>query len=172
MIIGLSGYAQSGKDTVANILVDQYGFTRVAFADKIREFLYESGPDYLKCLVDEVGWENAKQHKKVREMLQNTGVGARKVFGDDFWVYQAMGSIASAHSNIVVTDVRFLNEANIIKENGGQIWRIKRFGVDAVNAHISETEMDDYKVNQIFVNNGTLDDLSALVRARMAGLLV
>ncbi len=46
MIIGLTGYAQSGKDTVANILVERYGFTRVAFADKIREFLYETNPMY------------------------------------------------------------------------------------------------------------------------------
>ena len=44
MIIGLTGYAQSGKDTVAKILIEQYGFTRVAFADKIRELLYEMDP--------------------------------------------------------------------------------------------------------------------------------
>ena len=44
MIIGLTGYAQSGKDTLANILVENYGYTRVAFADKIREFLYEVNP--------------------------------------------------------------------------------------------------------------------------------
>mgnify|MGYP006283771541 FL=1 len=41
MIIGLTGYAQSGKDTVASLLVEHYGYERVAFADKIRSFLYE-----------------------------------------------------------------------------------------------------------------------------------
>lgn len=171
MIIGLTGYAQSGKDTVASILVEQYGFTRVAFADKIREFLYETGPDYLRYLVDEVGWEKAKQNKTVREMLQNTGVGARKVFGDNFWVHQAMGSIASAYPNIVVTDVRFLNEANTLRENGGQIWRITRLGVSAVNSHISESQLDNYNVDQTFLNNGTVEDLSASIKARMLGLL-
>jgi dephospho-CoA kinase len=40
MIIGLTGYAQSGKDTVANILVENYGYQRVAFADPIRALLY------------------------------------------------------------------------------------------------------------------------------------
>ena len=44
MIIGLSGYAQSGKDTVAKVLIEEYGFTRIAFADKIREFLYDLNP--------------------------------------------------------------------------------------------------------------------------------
>ena len=152
MIIGLTGYAQSGKDTVAKILVDNYGYTRVAFADKIREFLYETGPDYIKDLVDAVGWDKAKQNQTVRELLQNTGVGARKVFGENFWVNQALGSIAVGYPNIVVTDVRFVNEADTLKTNGGQIWRVKRLGIGAVNSHVSETQMDDYKVDQIFVN--------------------
>ena len=39
MIIGLTGYAQAGKDSVANSLVQNYGYTRVAFADKIKELL-------------------------------------------------------------------------------------------------------------------------------------
>jgi dephospho-CoA kinase len=58
MIIGLSGYSRSGKDEVAKILVEDYGFTRIAFADKIRELLYEMNPIvdthyHLKSLVDE-----------------------------------------------------------------------------------------------------------------------
>lgn len=175
MIIGLTGYAQSGKDTVAKILVDNYGYTRIAFADKIREFLYETAPDYIKLLVDEVGWEKAKQNQAVRELLQNTGVGARKVFGEGFWVHEAMKTMLNdprPDLNYVVTDVRFLNEADMIKANHGQIWRVKRIGVGAVNAHVSETQMDGYPVDQIFVNNGTIEDLEALVKTRMVGLLV
>jgi cytidylate kinase len=75
MIIGLTGYAQSGKDTVAKILVENYGYTRVAFADKIREFLYETNPMYdsiagepvfVKAKVDRDGWEVAKQSPHIR----------------------------------------------------------------------------------------------------------
>jgi len=185
MIIGLTGYAQSGKDTVAKVLVDNYGYTRIAFADKIREFLYEmdpgigvKGPDgnwhtvSLQNIVDVVGWDEAKQNVEVRGLLQNTGVGARKLFGEGFWVNQALGSIAVGYPNIVVTDVRFINEANTLKANGGQIWRIERLGVGAVNSHISESQMDDYKVDQTFVNNGTTEDLEALIKTRMVGLLV
>ena len=183
MIIGLSGYAQSGKDTVANILVNQYGYQRVAFADKIREFLYKTNPDLiynagwgeasvpLKSIIDMYGWDKAKQSENIRTLLQNVGVAARNVFGDDFWIKQALAP-AMKYKNIVVTDVRFENEANIIKHFDGQIWRVKRLGVTAVNAHVSETEMDNYKVDQIFVNNGTIEDLSATVKARMVDLLV
>lgn len=175
MIIGLTGYAQSGKDTVAQILVNDYGYTRIAFADKIREFLYESGPDYIKSLVDDIGWDKAKQNSTVRELLQNTGVGARKVFGEGFWVHEAMKTMLDdprPDLNYVITDVRFLNEADMIKANKGQIWRIQRLGVGAVNFHVSESQMNEYKVDQTFLNNGSIDDLSASLRARMVGLLV
>jgi len=176
MIIGLTGYAQSGKDTIANILVKDHGFVRVAFADKIREFLYEMNPMvdnvagepiFLKERVDRDGWEVAKQNPHIRRALQNAGVSARKNFGENFWVHQALGSMALAHPNIVVTDVRFVNEADILKTNGGQIWRVKRNGVGAVNGHVSESEMDGYPVDQIFTNNGSIDDLKELLSKRM-----
>lgn len=177
MIIGLSGYAQSGKDTVAKILVDNHRYTRVAFADKIREFLYEVNPmvgcspsGYLQDLINLKGWDEAKKEPQVRRLLQDLGVGARKLFGDTFWIHQALGPMALAHPKIVITDVRFTNEADVIKANGGQVWRIKRTGVDAVNSHVSEHEMDGYPVDQIFTNNGTIEDLKALVERRMAEL--
>jgi hypothetical protein len=177
MIIGLTGYAQSGKDTVANILVERYGFTRIAFADKIRELLYEANPMYdsivgeplfVKAKVDRDGWEEAKKSPHIRRLLQTTGVAARKLFGEDFWVKQALKDI-SPDGNYVLADVRFENEADEIKFTGGQIWRVKRLGVDPVNGHISETQMDGYPVDQIFVNNTTIDDLEVLIKTRMSG---
>ena len=172
MIIGLTGYAQSGKDAVAKVLVERYGYKRVAFADKIREFLLEVNPimyngGRLSVLVDSFGWDVAKAQPEVRRLLQDLGVGARKLFGDGFWIKQALAPKLT-HQNIVVTDVRFINEAEMIQHLDGQIWRIKRLGVAAVNDHVSESEMDDYKVDQIFVNNGALDDLEHLIKVRMA----
>lgn len=174
IIIGLTGYAQSGKDTVANILVEKYGFTRIAFADKIRELLYEINPmaggEPLKFKVDIEGWDRAKQHPEVRRLLQKTGVAARKLFGSEFWVNQAMRQFPG-ESKIVVTDVRFTNEAKSLQMNGGQLWRITRVGVGAVNGHVSETELDDYPVDQTFANNGSIEDLELLVQTRIQGML-
>jgi hypothetical protein len=77
-IIGLTGYAQSGKDTFASILVEKYGYSRIAFADKIRDFLYGINPmvgcsptGYLQDLVNLVGWDKAKQEPQVRRLLQD-----------------------------------------------------------------------------------------------------
>jgi hypothetical protein len=177
MIIGLTGYAQSGKDTVAKVLVDNYGFKRVAFADPIRKLLYEMNPavkdgDYrLQGVVDAYGWDVAKTaFPEVRRLLQDLGVGARKVFGEDFWVNRSLASILE-HEKTVITDVRFINEADIVKHQAGQVWRIKRMGVNAVNGHISEQELDGYKVDQIFANNGTLENLELMIKTRMNGLI-
>ena len=172
-IIGLTGYAQSGKDTLANILMDRYGYRRIAFADTIREFLYEVNPmvacsptGYLKDLVNLVGWDKAKQEPQVRRLLQDLGVTARKLIDEDIWVKIALRNL-SAGDRVVITDVRFENEAKSISALGGQLWRVKRAGVDAVNAHISETQLDGYRVDQIFLNNGTVEDLQLLVQIRM-----
>jgi hypothetical protein len=98
------------------------------------------------------------------------------VFGEDFWVNEVFKSIDPA-DNIVITDVRFTNEAEAIKlitqftGQPSQIWRIKRLGVEAVNAHVSESQMDGYSVDQIFTNNGTLEDLEAMIKTRMMALV-
>ena len=171
--IGLVGYSQSGKDTVANILVKNYGYTRVAFADKIREFLYGLNPmvacsptGYLQDLVNLVGWDVAKQEPQVRRLLQDLGNSARKTIDENVWVTLALGNI-DVNQRVVITDVRFENEAMMIKLMGGQLWRVKRVGVGPVNDHVSESELEGYKVDQIFVNNGTIEDLEALIKTRM-----
>lgn len=170
MIIGLTGYAQSGKDTVAKILVEDFGYTRVAFADKIREFYYEIAPDYVKFIVDEVGWEKAKQFSVVRESLQDIGLGARKIFGDQFWIAQALRDV-HFEGNFVITDMRFPNEAEVVRKyDNAQIWRVKRDGVEAVNRHPSETAMEGERMDQIVKNNGTIEDLKILIHSRMNGI--
>lgn len=175
MIIGLSGYAQSGKDTVADILVAKYGYKRVAFADPIRKLLYEMNPRLginhnLQELVDDYGWDVAKKTAEVRRLLQELGVAARKVVNENVWVdaafYQMSGS-----DNYVITDVRFENEADKVKDSGGEVWRVKRPGVEAVNGHISEHALDGYKVDRILSNGGTLEELAFLVQSRMGSLL-
>lgn len=172
-LIGLTGYAQSGKDTIASILVEKYGYTRIAFADKIRDFLYGINPmvacsptGYLQDLVNLVGWNEAKQEPQVRRLLQDLGISARELIDENIWVTSALGKI-NVGERVVVTDVRFENEAMMIKLMGGQLWRVKRVGVGPVNDHVSESELDGYKVDQIFVNNGSIEDLTMLIQTRM-----
>lgn len=178
MIIGLSGYARSGKDTVAQILVDNYGFTRLAFADKIKELLVEINPKIhypfhsfnLRDIVFANGWDYAKSEPEIRELLQNLGVGARKVFGENHWIVETFKNLDN-DKNYVVTDVRFTNEAKWIKEiYNGHIWRVERPGISAVNDHISEHDLNIWNFDSLIDNSGSIEDLADIIAYDMESL--
>lgn len=179
MIIGLSGYARSGKDTVANIMVEKYGFTKLAFADPIREALYKLNPYIaggfrLQYLVDKTGWDQAKDdYPEIRQLLQRLGAEiGREMWGPNFWIRQLVHRSMRSGERIVVPDVRYPNEAQAIREmNNSQIWRIKRPSYAPANSHKSETAMDDWKFDQIFMNNGSIKDLQLLLQTRISGML-
>jgi len=172
MLIGLSGYAQSGKDSVAEVLVRDFGFIRIAFADKIKELLYEINPYFGYHLKDAVdmggGWDKVKQYPEVRRLLQTLGVGARTVFGEDFWVKQAMAQMVDPlRYDYVITDVRFPNEMEAIWALNGKIWRVERPGVGPVNDHISEHASKEIEEDCYISNSGTLKTLQGTVRNLM-----
>ena len=172
MIIGLSGKAQAGKDTVAAILVEDYGSTRLAFADVIKAAVYMLDPIIslsglrLQHLVDTNGWEAAKQFPEVRRLLQvfGTEVG-REMIDPQIWIELTMNGI-KASGNFVISDVRFRNEAEEIKYQGGQVWRITR-AVNEINFHRSETELDSWNFDQYIPNNGTVEELRNEVKEVM-----
>jgi dephospho-CoA kinase len=168
MIIGLSGYAQSGKDTVAEYLVNEYGFTRVAFADPIRKMLYAMNPQVdgtrLVDLVDEYGWDIAKKKPEIRELLQSLGFSARQIIDDRVWIAAAFHYMTDKTANYVIADVRFINEAHMIHSEGGKVWRVIRPGIEAVNTHISETELDRFNFDLILNNDGSVEQLNFLVK--------
>jgi tetrahydromethanopterin S-methyltransferase subunit G len=173
MIIGLSGYAQVGKDTVASYLIDKYGYRRVAFADPIREALYKLDPKIridemvgasLANAVDHMGWEEVKKlSSDARELLQRMGTEVgRDIFGSDFWVNQAFKNVGS-DDKVVFTDTRFLNEADHIRSYCGQVWRINKLGHGPVNGHYSETALDQYQFDWTIPNYGTKEDLHLII---------
>jgi hypothetical protein len=165
MIIGLSGYAQSGKDSTAELLCLNYGYTRLAFADPMRQALMIINPKLdsitrVSDLVEDYGWDVAKKNPEVRRLLQVLGTDfGRKMLGDDVWINIALSGIKS-EDKIVISDVRYPNEAQAIKNLGGTVWRINRHNHSAVNGHTSEHAMDNYMFNHVIYNDGTLDDLS------------
>jgi len=166
MIIGLSGYAQSGKDTVAELLCLNYGYKRISFALPMRDAIYRLNPIVFNLnsrvadLVDGDGWEITKQNPEVRRLLQvfGTEVG-REMFGENFWVDQAFKR-AEEYERVVFADVRFPNEAQAIVDKGGQVWRVQREGHKPVNLHSSETAMDNWRFDDVILNAGSLSDLA------------
>jgi hypothetical protein len=169
-IVGLSGWARSGKDTAAAYLVENHGFTRMSFAAPMKEALYRLNPRItinnvigtpIRTGVDIYGWDDLKEHgPEVRELLQRFGTEVgREMFGKDFWVDQAIRNSPDG-SKVVVSDVRYPNEADAIKALGGSVWRINRLGVFAANDHASEHALDDYDFTGTIENSSSISELN------------
>jgi hypothetical protein len=174
MMLGLAGFARSGKDTVAQYLVEKHGFVQMAFADPMREALRRLDPFItvgemnhvsLSSAVEGMGWEEVKRlSPDVRGLLQRMGTEVgRNMFGEDFWVDYAIGQ-SWKHDNVVFSDVRFQNEAYLIERNWGHNWRINRPGVAAANDHPSEHDLDSWdRWDAVLDNDGSLESLFAKV---------
>jgi len=184
IIVGLTGYMGAGKDTVGKILVENYGFHRVAFADPIKELalilnpwllmLYGDSRRPLKKVVEHYGWDDAKQIAAVREYIQRLGTeGCRHIFGDDCWIEKAFRTIGDIrkygdndNARIVITDVRHpLEQKRIYKETDSTIWRIERPGCEP-GEHDSEQHAG-YLGDVVLKNEGDLDHLAVIVKEQL-----
>ena len=161
IIIGLGYRAHSGKDSVAKFLIREHGFTRIAFADKLKE----AG----SIITDQDAKDPEFKTSPVfgmsgGEFLQKFGTSTRSQI-PDIWV-EASGLRQAAQylSRIVVTDVRHHNEADLIKELGGSLWHIHRAGT-ALDTHITECTGDQIKWDRVIKNHGSLSDLRYTVNA-------
>lgn len=182
VVIGIMGAKRSGKDALAEFLVNDHNFVRLAFADVMRDallmldpWIYQySNAHRLSYLIANLGWDRAKElYPEIRRLLQvfGTEVG-REVFGETVWVdmlEQRVESILAEGRDIVVTDVRFPNEADMLIDQGAYLVRITRDGLPDIDQHASEQAWRGIKPDFEYANNGTLAELGAyaagLVRA-------
>lgn len=198
MIIGLSGYAKSGKDTVAEIIQELQpnewqikkfsgklkiiaslltGIPVDKFEDQVfKQSTLPSEWDVSLDVVNEAGDPSTDYAAvTVREFLQRLGTDAvRDGLHTNAWVNALMADYhtdtrseplgqfvkkVSPPCKWIVTDCRFPNEAQAIKDKGGLIIRIDRPGVKPVNAHPSETSLDNWDFDHKIAN---VSDLVAL----------
>ena len=161
VVIGLSGRKGAGKDFAANILVEEYGFTRLAFADKLKEVAYATnmwidyGSTTLKYEVDTQGWDVVKnEYPEVREFLQNLGVACRDFLHENVWVHPIESVIVhgSADARYVITDVRFNNEQAMIHRLRGKLWKIVGDRYQSIDNHISEIAHEAFMFDKILSN--------------------
>lgn len=157
MIIGLMGYARSGKDTLADAFIEAYpalGFRKVALADKLRDAAYDLNPvvdgtSRLSDVIDTYGWDGYKDSRwadPVREYLQDLGLAVRTHCGESTWLLAALSHDAVPDDdNVIVTDVRFKNEAAYIRyARDGLLVSVDRPGTGPANDHVSENQAPLY----------------------------
>jgi hypothetical protein len=184
--IGLIGKARSGKDSAALHLVRTRHYTRLAFADPLKEMALSINPYIptgygvtvrLSALIADVGWEYAKDtYPEVRRILQHTGQSIRDQ-DEDYWVNVMRRKLSNAEAwnlPVVVTDVRYANEADMLRSRGFRLVRIVRPTGTAMTMsemraamHDSENALNDYPADVTVTNAGTLHDLYEELTARL-----
>lgn len=154
-LIGLTGHKRSGKDSIADVLA-LWGYERMAFADP------------LKSIASAIGWDGSKDETprycghcgiaRGRNLLQLLGTeGLRENLWSDVWI-DAMEKRLTVAQDVVITDIRFPNEAEAVRRWGGTIWKVARPGFDG-DGHASELGIDTVQPNLFIHNKGSLDDL-------------
>ena len=139
MIIGLCGLISAGKDTVADILVEQ-GFEKVSFADKLKDgvstifgwdrAMLEGDTDESRQWREQRDdfWSNeTKMEITPRLVLQLFGTDCmRNGFDEGIWVSTLKKQMLDNPGNYVIPDVRLRNEQDMIREIDGEVWMVKR----------------------------------------------
>jgi hypothetical protein len=200
-IIGISGFQGSGKDTVADFLVNVHGFRRVSFAGTLKDAvahvfgwdreMLEGRTRASREWREQVDQWWSKRlnmpHLTPRWILQYWGTEVcRKAFHDDIWIASVEHKMMTLEDNIVLSDVRFPNEIQSIKNLGGIVirthrgpdpewfhaaevvnggptqnlsWASNRAILDTYNIHPSETAWIGTKFDATLDNDGTIDEL-------------
>lgn len=167
-LVGIYGYARSGKDTIGEHLTKNFKYRRYAFADPLKEAAsiafgipldHFYNPEYKETINEFWGFSP-------RYIAQVFGTECmRQQFRDDFWIKRAEGSWLACqnentHVGMVVTDVRFDNELKWIKSEGGILIKITRPGVEGVvGVHASEQFFDDDLFDHVIANDDTIKSL-------------
>ncbi len=188
-LVGISGKARSGKDTFAHMLSRRlqsktgFGFVLMAYANELKnriqkdfDMSYEQlwgneKEDYdRRYKKDRQNWiagrrdydEIKENFWTPREVMQAYGQFFRTI-DYDFWVKYLFKVIEEKEfENVIVTDLRHINEVDAVVDRGGYHVRIEREEKDDVHndQHISETALDKgYKIDFKIDNSGTLEDL-------------
>ena len=169
-LIGISGAAGSGKDTVGDYLVKEYGYTKLAYADALKDLVR------FFFNIPKTELTSGQKSEEVRRLLQGTGELAKYLKGRYYWNNELDKSMASATGPVVITDVKFNHEIEHIRKNNGVIIRVSRQNIDLQTkdtGHISETELSDGHPGFDFViyNNGTLNELYLRIEEIMRDLI-
>ena len=182
-LIALCGAAGAGKDTVADMLPSR----KLAFADALyREVAEAWGVEQhvlrcretketpldalalFRCADDSFVVEShLADHwgiaRSPRQILQWWG-DYRRAQDRKYFVDATTLAIVDCLDDVVITDVRFPNEAALVRQLGGQLWQIRRPGYEAGGTgHASDTDGSEFRPDVVLENFGGLDDLRRTV---------
>lgn len=179
IVIGLTGKAGSGKDTVADHLVKTYGFTKLSFASDLKDMLNTLDP-YLGdgIRLSEVRQDAGRDSESVlkshfpeyRRLLQTLGTECIRERDPVFWINRLLTQVEAAEGNVVVTDCRFPNEVEALESAAFGItdfWHVIRPNLRDPGNHASEKYAGRMGETPLY-NSGSLKILHLQIDAYLA----
>ena len=171
LLIGVTGKKQNGKDTIANYLHSRYKYNHLSFAGALKEgvkalfdFSEQQVNGDLKEVIDN------RWGVSPRVVMQKFGTeiireGAQKIvpnIGNNFWVKRLELDLQRMKGEkIVISDVRFPNEIQKIKELGGIVILVDRPSMNANchDCHASENSINKEDADYVVINDSTMAEL-------------
>ena len=188
LIVGIAGRKRSGKNSVAALAAR--GFLRLAFADHLKWLIMQTWDmSFDQVFSDELKEQvDPRWGFSPRQALQQVGTEVGRKLHSDTWVRKTLDTIRrgsrgeevilpnfemgyfehitfdeSYAQRWVIPDVRFPNEADAIRNQGGVIVKVTRPSLESTDTHDSETSVDLVEGDYYIVNDGSLDDLQRKV---------
>lgn len=181
-IILIAGKKQSGKDTVSKYLSEKYNYLQLSFAQELKRQATHYVSDIFrdsKNKLFSLDFEDEEFKKQVipykyntkkrtyRELLQYFGTEfVREFFDDSIWAKIVVDKIKKFDywDKFVISDFRFKNEFNTLRDSLSNDYkivtmRVDRFNADTKDIHISENDLNDFDFDYILENNDTLESL-------------
>ena len=179
IIIGLGGRKTSGKDAVADFLVEEHGYTKHEMSSVLHVILLVLDPwvmvhedeaevsEFIRpgimrysTLCAPIGYVEAKRFREVRRLLQalGTDVGRNMIY-EDVWVDVMRDKITNTEGNVVFSGVRYPNELEMLLDLGGTAAWVNRPGLPEGDTHSSETSLGQTDFDLVLDNTADLAHL-------------
>lgn len=166
-IIGIAGKARSGKDAVTNFIISDRGGYRYSLAGPIKAMVAVG----LGIDMTDLYWKERKElsvpalGKSPREIMQTLGTEwGREMINENIWLILAASKLLQMGPGMVISDVRFQNEAEWIRDRGGLVIHVVRPNALKVAEHSSENGVVLKPEDLIIHNTGTLEELQIKVK--------
>lgn len=182
IIVAFYGYKTSGKDTAAESLVTRLYMTmqnplilRRNFADPVKSICRT-----LFGLTSEEMNDQALKEKVLdrwpyqspRHIMQHFATDYARKFYPDIWVQHWERGLAACNADfIILTDLRFPNEYDILKKRGAVIVEVDRPGIVKNDTHESESYYKTFKPHVLLCNDGTKEQLQETARTVLTEIL-
>lgn len=157
--VAICGLAGDGKDTLADLLVAEYGFQKDSMAAD------------LKRIAKDIGWDGNKDAAG-RRLLQHLGTEVGRAYNENIWINKIAPRIYNSPAPVVIPDVRFINELEFLRHAGfltvrvvrGDLLQQLRRKLRRSSWHRSEREWRSWEFDVVIPNVGSVEAFHARAR--------